>query len=127
MPDKALKEFVKNSINYDPTENLDQAEILEFFETSQQRTALIKTDKRIYCVLDDIKEDEPNINWSMAKKNVVDENNDLKLEITAKNYKNKHNTGLIHFGPKHKNWLFSYKRLGDPEEAADKIRKFIRS
>lgn len=98
--DKIIQ-FVKNSKKFDSTlEELDQSAALLIFQTSKQQTWLVSTKKRLYCILDDNRETEPHINWSIS--------NDLKFEINVRDYPEEKSIGLIEIGEK-KNWLYSKK------------------
>ncbi len=97
--------FVTKSKNYDyGIEKLDQAATLLIFQTSKQQTWLISTNKRLYCILDDNRKDEPQINWSIPKEDIHGKK--LSDEIYIRNYSE--DIGLVDIGPK-KNWLYSKK------------------
>lgn len=117
-----IKEHIKNSKNYN-NELPGSANLLMFFQTSKQRTYLVATTKRLYCILDDARKDKPHINWSMPMNEVVD-NNELLFTLNTKEKSPK--TGLIDIGPKHKNWLFSTS-LFNKSTVTSTIEKFLLS
>lgn len=115
-------EFVKNSKNYDPKkEFLHDSEALLIFQTSNQQTWLVSTKERLYCILDDIRKDEPNINWSIPKGRLVSKGG-VNIEIRAGNKSEK--TGLLDIGTDHRNWLFS-KDLFEQVDISNSIRSLI--
>ena len=101
--DTEIKQWIKNSRNYEG-EDLELTDLFMFFSTSKQRTYLVVTNKRIYCILDDSRKDAPHINWSMSKNDVVDSNG---LLFSIKTRDKSKSTGLVDISNKHKNWLFS--------------------
>ena len=106
-------QFVKNSRNYNPNiEKLDQAKALKFFKTLKQQTWLVSTNERLYNILDDNREDSPNINWSILKQDLIT-NNKVSIDITTQPYKKR--SGLVNIGPKHKYWLYSKELFKDSD------------
>jgi len=117
-------DFTKKSKNYNPEEeNTHNAEALMIFQTSNQQTWLVSTNERLYCILDDIRNDEPNINWSVAKERLTAEGQ-VTIEINARDKSGK--TGLVDIGPEHKNWLFS-KGLFKEKNIDNSIRQLIKN
>jgi hypothetical protein len=115
-----IKDSIKLSKNYEQ-ENPSKAKLLTFFSTSNQKTYLVYTDKRVYCVLDDVRNTEPHINWSVSRDKIMKDNQlQIKLETRSKTDK----TGLIDFGDKHKNWLYS-KELFQNEDIVAEVEDFL--
>ncbi len=103
--------FVIKSKNYDSgLEKLDQAAALLIFQTSKQQTWLVSTNKRLYCILDDTRKDEPQINWSIPKEDL--DGKKISDEIYIRDYSE--DIGLVDIGPK-KNWLYSKKLFKKPD------------
>jgi len=101
-------EFVKNSKDYGPEkEDLSKADALLIFQTSKQQTWLVSSSERLYCILDDLREDKPHINWSMPKETIISLG---KINLPIKSRDETINSGLVDIGPRHTNWYFS-KRL----------------
>lgn len=98
-----VKQSIKRSKNY-KGEDPSEAHLLNIFGTSKQRTYLVATPKRLYCILDDTRKDEPHINWSMPKEEILSQEG-LKLNVATKDKTN--DVGLVDVGSKHTNWLFS--------------------
>ena len=95
--------WVKNSKRYDPAkENLEEANTLLIFQTGIQQTWLVATNARLYNILDDVRKDTPHINWSIPQRRFQGPN---ALQIEARSYKER--TGLVDFGDRHRNWLYS--------------------
>ncbi len=117
-----IKEWIKTSNNY-AAETPQDSQIFLFFKTSKQRTYLVATEVRLYCILDDSRTSEPHINWSMGKKELV-ENGALKISISARN-KGK-TSGFVDIGEKHKDWLYS-KDLFRSKAIEEEMKSFILS
>ena len=105
-----VKAAIKNSKNY-KNESIDGAKALNFFKTSKQRSYLVVTDKMVYCIVDDVRKDSPRVNWS-EKKEVFDP---LVISTHPKTDK----TGLVDFGDKHKNWLYTKANFINTEIASE--------
>jgi hypothetical protein len=103
---KDIIDTTRNSKHYNSqVENLSQVEALKFFQTSKQRTWLVSTNERMYCILDDNRKEIPHIRWSIPKNNLIYDNK-VSIEIKTQNYSEK--SGLIDIGQIH-NWLYSQK------------------
>lgn len=59
-------EFVRNSKSYNKsgTETTSDAKAILLWEAKYQNSWLVRTNERIYKILDDIRKDRPIINWS---------------------------------------------------------------
>lgn len=62
----ALIEKSPNFAKYDPTETTKGAQALMLFDIGARTSWLVRTNKRIYKVLDDRRDDRPTINWSIS-------------------------------------------------------------
>ena len=58
---------IENSKNYEG-EDTNSANLLLFFTTSKQKTYLVATEKRLYCILDDIRKKTPHVKLVNKKK-----------------------------------------------------------
>ncbi|MCK4507269.1 MAG: hypothetical protein KAU27_01930 [Desulfuromonadales bacterium] len=64
---EAVVGTVKKSKKYDPKcENIDKARKVQLFETGNQKTYLVATEKNIYKVLDDRRTVAPKVSWSRS-------------------------------------------------------------
>jgi hypothetical protein len=96
---------IVNSVNVDPrTEDPESASTLLLFQTSKQRTWLVATRERLYCILDDVRKPEPHINWSLPRKHIVADG-DVVLDVRL--HDRTENMGLIDFGSDHRRWLYT--------------------
>ena len=106
-----IKQSIKKSKNY----RLDQSDPssavpLLIYQSRLQQTWLLKTLRRLYCILDDIRKPEPHVNWSMAITEVLDGNGGIRLQFKARPPEGENQTtGKLDFGPSHKDWLYSTK------------------
>ncbi len=94
---------IKNSKNY-KGEEPSTARLLTIFSTSKQRTYLVATSERLYCILDDARKDAPHINWSIAKGEILS-NGRMLIDIRTRDKTDK--TGIVDIGQKHEGWLFT--------------------
>ncbi len=88
-------------------ESTEDARLMLLFETRQQHTWLVRTERRIYNILDDIRKPEPHLNWVMELEDILKEG-DLELPIQVRETRTgSARAGLVDFGPRHKNWYYS--------------------
>lgn len=125
LTDQEIKKYIMNSKNHSSDENDDEIQSMLIFKTSKQKTWILTSSIRLYCLLDDIRKDKPLITWSIPKKEIV-EDGELILDIRVRNKRDKKHTGLIDFGEKHRWWLYTKKLLGDDNEAGEKIKSFVK-
>jgi len=120
--EKDIKEFIVHSKNYkSELESSTNSSAVVIFETSKQKTWLVSTSERLYCILDDTRNEKPNINWSTPKKALIF-NNQVILKISSKD-KTKM-AGLVDIGENHKNWLYT-KSIFKDEDIESKIKNLI--
>jgi len=113
--------YVRKSKNYNPSkENLDQAKALKFFHTSKQKAWLILTNERMYCILDDNREEMPHVRWSIPKNDMID-GDKISIEIKIRDYSEK--SGIVDIGSK-VGWKFS-KKLFTKVDIKKSIEKLI--
>jgi hypothetical protein len=98
-------------------ENYEQVRALLIFSTSKQHTWLIRTNARLYLVLDDRRKDDPKVQWSVP----LAESRDFPIN-TKPDYTRR--SGLVDFGPKHRDWLYT-KRLFQEDDITIAIKRFI--
>lgn len=119
-----IRKFIINSKNYrGEKENPEDADVLLIFETSNQKTWLVASGIRLYCILDDIRKEKPHINWSAGKNKLVVDN---RVIISIKTRDKSKSTGLVDIGDEHKNWLYS-KRFFVNFEVKESIEKLLLS
>jgi len=117
-----IKKLITSSKKYEPSyENWKHAHELLIFSTPRQKTWLIATIKRLYCILDDVSRDAPHIAWSMSKESLV---TDDKVSIEVRQHENTERTGLIDISDKHKSWLYS-KNLFNTKSVEKAVIEFI--
>ena len=116
-------EQVKNSINFnkDGDETLEGAKAILLFTNSNQKSWLVKTNKRFYKILDDKRKPKPVINWSEKSENLFDENEKPKLNLNP--YKKDINKIIFGFKPG-KEYLVD-KKLFSNVEFDDALTKFL--
>ena len=102
---------IRDSPNFrSKEEDPKTAATLRFFQTRRQQTWLVATSRRLYCILDDMGRVEPHINWSIGKRDLIDDKGALVIELTTKDTKKgSKKSRLIDFGPNHQNWYYSTK------------------
>jgi hypothetical protein len=100
-----IAKYIVNSLNFDArTEEPGAAKTLLLFQTSRQRTWLVATAERLYCILDDVRKPGPHINWSMPRSKVM-KDDQVALEIRP--HDRTAGTGLVDFGTEHPRWLYT--------------------
>jgi len=103
-----IKEGITNSMIYSSSENIQDAKTLLLLETSKQKNWLVSTKKRLYCILDDIRKDKLNINWSMDKSKIISNGGQIILNLKIdENYSNEY--GNVWFNDSKKGWFYSKK------------------
>jgi hypothetical protein len=119
-----IKQAITRSKNYELDGTSPAlASVLLLFDTRMQRTWLAKTGRRLYCILDDLRKSAPHINWSMAMSEVVKDGKVI-LEIRVHDMSETGKSGLVDFGPNHKDWIFS-TRLFTVRPVEEEIRAFL--
>ncbi len=81
-------------------ESPGEAKSLLIFRTSRQQTWLVSTRLRLYCILDDVRQPRPRLQWSVPKTEV----SRAGAVITRPR---SDQTGLVDLGPRHRDWLYS--------------------
>lgn len=126
LPEDEIRQVLVRSKNYkldgtDPS----LAALLLIFQTSLQQTWLAKTAKRLYCILDDRRKPEANVNWSMRTSEFLDGSGQVSIPIDARpSSELGEGYGSIDIGPKHKDWLFSTK-LFTLRPVKDEVRALL--
>jgi hypothetical protein len=107
---KDIISYVTKSKNYNSSkENLDQAKALNFFHTSKQKTWLILTKERMYCVLDDNRKEIPVVRRSIPKSKLID-GDKISIDIKIRDYSEK--SYIVDVGSI-TGWLFSKKLFAE--------------
>ncbi len=99
LSDDPVKDLMPIMEKHEETdEDIMNAKLLKIFQTSRQKTWLVATTNRLYCILDDVRHEKPNLKWSILKSE-LDENAIINRREGQQT--------LVDIGPKHKNWLYS--------------------
>ena len=118
-----IKKTISSKFNFDKDENIDKAKELIIFETSRQKTWIIATEKKLFCVLDNVENDTFEIRWHMAADEIIKDNKiDLDIKVVD-SYKK--NTGLVDFGKNHREWLYSKKYFSSPDKLREKVAELL--
>lgn len=121
-----IKAAIKDSKNYtlDGT-SPESASALLFFQNSIQQTWLVRSEKRVYCILDDRRKPKEHVSWSMALREIVDETGKPKIRITATELETANDrSGYLNFGDRHNGWLYS-KKLFASDKPEERIGRFL--
>jgi len=78
---------------------------LKLLSTSRQQTWLVATPKRLYCILDDIENASPKVQWAEPLIDFIDKDGNVVAKIEE--HENSEKTGLVNIGDDHHDWLFS--------------------
>ena len=115
-----VKNCIKKSKKYEG-EDPKEAKLLNFFITSRQITYLVLTDKAIYCILDNSKEEPLHLNWSESIDLFSDPKNIDKIVVTKDETPI---TGLVDFGS-HSNWYYT-KYLFEKKSIQQMLKEIIK-
>jgi len=119
-----IKKHICSNTNFNSNEDIDNAESIIFFKTKIQQTWLLVSNRKIYCVLDDITTGNFELRWSIERNNLINSNGKIILELYIDpNYKEK--SGRIDFGQIHRGWLYSKSLYPDPERLRGDIHMLI--
>ena len=90
-------------------EEISEKDALLIFSTRRQKTWLVVSNQRLYCVLDDVRNDElPGLQWTMpADELVANGKVDLHLQSREMKKRRSEKTGVIEIGAKLRNWLYT--------------------
>jgi hypothetical protein len=94
---------------------LNDLRAMRIFATDQQQTWIVADSRMAYCVLDDRRREEPRIQWRTKLENVVPVKAGESWPTA---------TGVVHFGNRPKEWLYS-KELFSDEPADVTINRFL--
>lgn len=112
LAEDEIKESIKTSKNFKFDDSDPQkAHVLKIFKTRRQQTWLVATKNRLYCILDDLDNARPAVQWSMGRDHLVDDRGRLTIDVTHESYKSA--TGMVHIGDSHREWLYSYELFAD--------------
>jgi hypothetical protein len=121
-PKEQVRDLIKEAKEFQASlEDPAQATALCIFETGSQRTWLVATASRVYCILDDARKPKPEVRWSAAKKDMG--GRDVKVE-TESDKKLPDRFGRVHIAG-HKDWMYS-KDLFRKTDVAEEIRTLFR-
>lgn len=122
-----IKELVRQSKYFgtEGEESAASANTLLLFRTSKQQTWLVATNQRLYCILDDLRNDSPGIQWAEPRDSLLSGQHVIaKITTSPKSEK----TGRVNIGDRRKNWLFSKSLFkGDDVEVVSSIKRLIKN
>jgi hypothetical protein len=110
-----IKRAITRSKNYE-AEGYANANALLIFSTSTQQTWLVASKSRLYCLLDDRRNPDSKVRWSMKLFEAAASN------IRARNYKDR--TGYIDIG-RHTDWLYTKSLFRNQGGIVEAIRSLI--
>ncbi len=89
--------------------------LMLLFATPTQRSRLAVDRFSLYCVLDDLRKEEPLVQW-LAKR--------IDAHPVKANYDQSPTSGILHLGTQGRDWLYS-KDLFQDRDVVDAVRQFI--
>ena len=108
-----IKNYINSKLVTDIEENVIKSKHLLLFDTSKQKTWIIFSNYKLYCVLDDISKDTFVVRWNINKNEII-KGSEVILDIKIHENYSEH-SGLVDFGRKHKDWLYSKKLFPNSE------------
>jgi len=120
-----ILQIIQQSEEFAPQrEDIENAEALLIFQTSTQQTWLVATNRRLYCVLDDLSKSFTRVQWSMPAEMLV-RNGEVTIPIVTheRSRGRTDRSGLVDIGER-RNWLFS-KKLFTTDRIEEKIDELI--
>ena len=85
------------------------------FATPTQRSWLAVDKLSVYCVLDDLRKEEPTVQWLANRTDV---------HAVRANHDHSPASGILHLGTRGRDWLYS-KDLFQDRDVVDAVRQFI--
>ena len=95
----------------------DELKALLIFSTPKQRTWLVADRWSVYFVLDDVRREDPRVQWIARR---------TEMQPTRAKYDYSPESGVLYFGPQGKEWLFS-KDLFQGRDVVECTRQFLGS
>jgi len=89
--------------------------LMLLFATPTQRSWLVVDGLSLFCVLDDLRKEEPTVKW-LAKQ--------ADAHPVKANYDQSPTSGILHLGTHAREWLYS-KDLFQDRDVVDAVRQFI--
>ena len=120
-----VRKSIEHSMYYDAsTESPEDAGSLLIFDTSRQHTWLVTTGKRLYFVLDDVRQPAPRVRRSVPTSELKVQSDGEVAVITRP--KSVH-AGLVDIGLRRRGWLYS-KRLFPPDRPIERaVNELLRA
>ncbi len=103
------------------SEDKESTATMLIFDTSKQRTWLLATSARMYCVLDDIRKTAPRLQWTMDRDELV---KDGEVIASIGSREKSARTGKLDIGS-HRGWLYT-KCMFATAGIVDQVRNLIR-
>lgn len=98
-------------------DDVAKARLLLIFDTSKQHTCLATIGGQLHCVLDDVRKDEPRLQWSM---NLEDARNAVIETSSAKSKGH----GLLRIGERRR-WLYSKKLFASSGPIENAVKELL--
>lgn len=97
------------------TVKVDDIRLMLLFATPTQRSWLAIDQFSVFCVLDDLRKEEPTVQW-LAKR--------TEIHAVRANHDHSPTSGILHLGTQGKDWLYS-KDLFQDRDVVAAVRQFI--
>jgi hypothetical protein len=122
VEESEVRELIKDSRDYEGEDPVS-ANTLLLLDTSKQHTWLVATDKRLYCILDDVRKERPRNQWSIPVNELKSATGEVLVPISSGESRQGRTSGLLHVGPR-RNWLYS-RRLFKYRTVEEEVTKLI--
>jgi len=121
-----IADSVRQNAIFEQAESLSSNDRLLIFDTRLQRTWLLASNRRLYCVLDDVRKEKPGVQWTMLREELVSENEvSVYLQVREQKKGKSEKTGVLAIGSRPRSWLYS-KWLFQKGSLEQQVRELIK-
>lgn len=90
--------FTLSELDHPQNEDFERAEALLIFESARQKTWLIATNLRLYCLFDIAAEERPRVKWKIDKSHLVSDDDGVIVKLSLR--ESTRRTGFIQINDK---------------------------
>jgi len=80
--EQEVKKYIANS-KYYANEDPSEAELLLVYQNTREKTWLVFSNQRLYCILDKVKKTDLHINWSVSYEELFDQDGKIRVNTMS--------------------------------------------